>query len=116
MKIQKWVVSCIAVLALVVAGCNKGDSVDTSGVEKAFASSPPDVKSSADAIVASVKSADYSGALAKLKSLPSTLTPEQQQSVKDLMTQIQTKITDAASKAGSDAQKAVGDVQKSLTK
>ncbi len=117
MGITKWVVVMVASLAVVLAGCNKeGGSVDTSGVEKAFSSSPPDVKTSADGIVFSVKNGDYSGAMAKIKSLPSTLTPEQQQSIKDLLMQLQTKVTDAASKASSDAQKAVGDVQKSLTK
>ena len=118
MKFTNWIVTVFAIGSLMVAGCKKEGSVDTSGFEKAFASAEPASKSTADTAASSAKSGDYAGALTQLQKLSAAakLTPEQQQAIKDLMAQLQSKATDAASQAGKDAQKAVGDMQKSLPK
>ena len=118
MKLGKWVLTVIAATALLITGCKKEGSVDTSGFEKSFASADTSSKSTADSAASSAKSGDYAGALTQLQKLSAAakLTPEQQQAVKDLMAQLQSKVSDAASQAGKDAQKAVGDVQKSLPK
>ena len=120
----KWVIapalSALAVCALlfVLAGCSKGGGVDTSGLEKSFQAVEPTLKASADKAVAAVKSADYSGALAELKNLANNakLTPEQQQTVKDVMAQVEKAVSDVAAKATGDATKAADDLKKSLPK
>ena len=111
----------MAVMAatLALAGCSsKSSSVDTSKMETSFKSAEPATQSQADKAVATVKSADYAGALTQLQSLASNakLTPEQKQSLQDVMTQVQQAITDAASKAAGEAGKAATDLQKALKK
>lgn len=103
---------------LAVVGCKKGGSVDTSNLEKSFASAEATAKSSADKAVAAIKSADYAGALAELKTLgeKARLTPEQQQAIKDVVAQLQQLVADTANKAAGDANKAADDLQKSLKK
>ncbi len=120
----KWIVGpAVAAFALlaalfVLAGCSKQGSVDTSAMENSFKTAEPTLRTSADKVVAAVKSADYAGAMAELKTLAGNakLTPEQQQSLKDLMAQVQKAITDAAAKATGDATKAADDLKKSLPK
>lgn len=119
MNVTKWLVLAIAASALTFAGCNKGQAnVDTATVEKSFASAEPSAKTSADKAVSAIKAGDYTSALGELKTLASNakLTPEQQQSVKDVMAQVQKAITDMAAKAQGDAGKAVDNLQKSLPK
>jgi 23S rRNA G2445 N2-methylase RlmL len=105
-------------VTLAMAGCGKQGGIDTGSLEKSFKSAEGAVQSSADKAVAAVKSADYSGALAELKSLASNakLTPEQQQTIKDVMAQVEKAISDAASKAAGEANKAMKDVPKALPK
>jgi len=120
----KWIVGpAVAAFALcaalfVLAGCSKQGSVDTSAMENSFKTAEPTLRTSADKVVAAVKSADYAGAMAELKTLAGNakLTPEQQQSLKDLMAQVQKAITDAAAKATGDATKAADDLKQSLPK
>jgi hypothetical protein len=112
MNSHKWTkLGLVVAVTFFLAACSKQSSVDTAPVENAFKSADSTVKSSADKVVAAVKSADYAGALVELKSLAgkARLTPEQQQSLKDLMSQVEKAVTDAASKA-------VDDVKKSLPK
>lgn len=120
-----WMVAMVAALAVV--GCKKDESgtvsVDTAALESSFASAEAATKSAVDTAVAAIKSADYSGALAELKSLgeKAKLTPEQQQAIKDIMAKLEQAIAgvakqagEAATKAADDAGKAAGDLQKSL--
>lgn len=108
----------VMVAALAIVGCKKEGSVDTSNMEKSSVSADAAEKSSAEKAVAAIKSADYSGALAELKTLreKAKLTPEQQQAVKDIMAQLQQLVADTANKAASNASKAAEDLQKSLKK
>jgi hypothetical protein len=105
-------IAAIAV-GLLVAGCNKDGSVDTSKVESTFASADATAKSEVDKIVTSLKSADYAAALEPLKKLAADvrLTPEQQQSLKDLLAQVQAKISEAAAAAAAQATDAMKKVQ-----
>ena len=118
MKPISWILTAMAATVLLSSGCGSKNSVDTAPLEKSFASAEPASKSAADKAVSAIKSADYSGAMSQLKSLASQakLTPEQQQAIKDTLSQIQKQITDAAAKIGSEGQKAASDLQKSVTK
>lgn len=123
----------VATVVLAFTGCKQDGSLDTAKVTSAFSSAEGSLKSEADAAVAAVKSGDYSGALTKLQALAANvkLTPEQQQSIKDLLAQVQTKVTGAAQdavksasdavksageKTGDAANKAATDLQKSINK
>jgi outer membrane protein assembly factor BamD (BamD/ComL family) len=118
MKFTGWILIVMAATALVLSGCNKKSSVDTAPLEKSFASAEPANKSTADQAASDIKAGDYAGAMAKLQKLAAQakLTPEQQQAVKDVLAQIQKQLSDVATQAGKDAQKAAGDLQKSLPK
>lgn len=127
MKMYRLMMLLVAVAVLAVTGCKQsgGGSVDTASLESSFASADAAAKSGVDKAVAAIKSADYAGALAELKSLGDKvkLTLEQERAVKDVMAQLEKMIAsltqqagEAASKAADDAGKAVGDLQKSLKK
>ena len=118
MRITGWILGAMAAASLLLVGCSKKGNVDTSPIEKSFASAEPSIKTASEKAVSAVKAADYSGALAELQKLGSQpkLTPEQQQAVKDVLGQIQKQISDMAGKAGKEAEKAAGDLQKSLPK
>jgi len=106
------------VIAITLAvGCSK-EGVDTAGVEKAFSSADAGLKSSADKVIAAVKSGDYAGATAELKKLAAEvkLTPEQKQSLQDLLAQVQSKVTDVAKDAAGSAEKAVKDAGDAASK
>ena len=103
---------------LVFAGCGKKEGLDTSKVEKSFSAAEPAAKAEVEKIVAAVKSSDYAGAVASLQKLASNakITPDQKQTLNDLLAQVQTALGDAAKKAAGEATKAVDNLQKSLTK
>jgi len=103
--------------AFALVGCQKS-SVDTSGLESSFESAEPVAQTSVEKAVSAIKSGDYAGAMAELKSLAEKvkLTPEQQQAINDLIAQLQQKVTDTAKQVGDEANKAVDDLQKSLQK
>ena len=107
MKTYRWVLTAIAAASLALVGCKKENNVDTAQLEASFKTAEPENKNSADKIVTSIKSSDYSGALAELKTLGSKakLTPEQQQAIKDNVSQVETAVKDAASKVADDAKK-----------
>ena len=105
--------------ALVLTGCSKsGGSVDTSSIEKSFASADATLKSAADKAVAAIKGADYSSATAELQKLVGNvkLTDEQKKAVTDVLAQVQKAVANLGTKAAGDANKALGDAQKSLGK
>jgi len=131
MKIQTAILTVIAAAAFVVAGCSKQSmepavdnakaalaSVDTSGLEKAFASADAGTKAALEPVITAVKNADYAGAVTQLKSLGEKfkLTDDQQAAVKDLIAKAQTAISDLAAKATGDATKAAADMTKALGK
>ena len=106
----------IVVVSLTLIACSKKSSVDTTAFENAFQSVEPAIQTTVDKVVASIKSADYSDAVTQLQSLAkeAKLTDAQQQAIKDLIGQVQQAIANTASQAASDANKAAGDLQKSL--
>lgn len=108
----------LVALIVAVAGCSKKSGVNTSGLEKSFQSADPKAQTVVNQAVDSIKKADYSGALASLQKAASQakLTPEQQQAIQDVIQQVQKALADAAGKATEGANKALGDVQKSLPK
>jgi hypothetical protein len=119
MKIHQLMLVTIMAAAFALAGCKKsGGSVDTAKLESSFKSAEPATQSSVDKAVSAIKSADYAGALAELKSVAekAKLTPEQEQAIKDVIAQVQQALADTAKKVGEDASKAVGDLQNSLKK
>jgi hypothetical protein len=111
MKTTKWIHSAIMALTLAMSGCNKHGGVDTALFEKSFKTAEATAQTSADKVVTAIKSADYSGALAELKTLANNakLSTEQQQAIKDVMAQVEKAIADAASKATGEAGKAMKD-------
>ena len=118
MKTMNWPLAALAIMMLIASGCSKKSNVDTAPIENSFSTADPTIKSLSDQTVSAIKSADYSGAMADLQKLAaqSKLTPEQRQAVKDVLAQVQNQLSDSAAKAGKDAQKAAGDLQKSLPK
>jgi hypothetical protein len=125
MKTSGWILTAVMAATLAMAGCTKQGTVDTAAFEQSFKSAEAVLQTSADKVATAVKAGDYSGALAELKTLASNakLTPEQQQSVKDMMAQVEKLIADlagkaaeAAGKAADDASKAVKDIPKTLPK
>jgi hypothetical protein len=122
MKTSRWIHTAIhtaiMTVTLAMAGCGKQSSVDTASLEKSFKSAEAAVQTSADKAVAAIKSADYSGAMVELKSLASNakLTPEQQQSIKDVMAQVEKLMADTANKAAGEAGQAMKDLPKTLPK
>jgi hypothetical protein len=118
MKTTRWIHSAIMALTLAMSGCNKQGGVDTALFERSFKSAEATVQTSAGKVVTAIKSADYSGALAELKTLASNakLTPEQQQAIKDVTVQVEKLIADVASKAAGEAGQALKDMPKALPK
>ena len=118
MKSVMLILITLTAAALALTGCGKKSSVDTAPLERSFASAEPATKTSVDQAVSDIKASDYSAAMARLQKLPaqSKMTPEQRQAVQDVLAQVQKQLSDAATKAGQDAQKTVGDLQKSLPK
>lgn len=118
MKTYLLVFASLFTAMFVFSGCNKSGSIDTTALENSFQSAESTTKASADKAIAALKAQDYSGALSELKTLASNakLTPEQQQSIKDVMAKVQQSIADVASKAGAEATKGVDDLKKSISK
>lgn len=119
MKTNTWIAMTLIAGALILAGCSKsGSSVDTSPIEKSFASADATLKSAADKAVAAIKGADYSSATVELQKLASNvkLTDQQKKAINDVLADVQKAIANAGAKAAGDANKALGDAQKSLGK
>jgi hypothetical protein len=95
---MKTLVTALAVTAGIAlfgfAGCSGGGgSIDTSKVQSAFQNAPTVDKTEVQNALSELKAKDYTGALASLKKVATSanLTPEQKDSVKDLVNQVQTK-------------------------
>jgi hypothetical protein len=117
MKLPSWLATLAFAAVLALTGCAKKEgTVDTSNLEKAFASADAGAKDAINQVVAAVRNSDYAGALAKLQDLSSKikLTPEQEQAVKSLMEKIKAAVAGAAANAAEGANKAVGDLQKAI--
>lgn len=116
MKRTMWLITMMLAAAIAVVGCGKKEGVDTAKVESSFATAEPATKSDVDKAVDSAKAGKYAEALASLQKVAAKakLTPDQQQAINDLISQVQQQLTASANKAAGDAQKAVGDLQKSL--
>lgn len=108
----------LAATALVLAGCSKSSTIDTTPLQNSFKSAPAAAQTSADKVVAAVKAKDYPGALTELQTLATNakLTPEQQQAVKDVMAQVQKTVSESVSKVKAETTKAVEDVKPTLPK
>jgi len=117
MKINQLLLLTLVAATLALVGCQKS-GVDTASLESSFESAEPAAQSSVDKAVASIKSGDYAGAIAELKSVAEKvkLTPEQEQAIRDVVAQLQQLLADTAKQAGDKAGEAVGDLQKSLKK
>ena len=111
MKRYAWLLSGLMVVTLLSAGCAKKSSVDTGKLESSFQSAEPANKSAADNAVTAIKAGNYQQALADLQQLAkkAKLTTEQQQAIKDVIAQVQKQVSEMANKAA-------GDLQKSLPK
>jgi hypothetical protein len=115
--------------AFALTGCSKAPSgepvIDTSKVQAAFSAASAVDKADVETAIAAVKAGDYASAVDSLKQAASSanLTPEQKQSLQDLLAQAQARLGaaateavdkaktaagDAAAKAKADAEKAVG--------
>jgi hypothetical protein len=115
--------------ASALTGCSKTNSgattIDTAKVQSAFSTASAVDKDEIETAIAAVKAGDYASAVDSLKQAASSvnLTPEQKQSLQDLLAQAQAKLGaaateavdkaktaagDAAAKAKADAEKAVG--------
>ena len=113
-----------------LTGCSKtesgGATIDTAKVQSAFASASAVDKAEVEKAITAIKSGDYAAAVTSLKQAAASvnLTPEQQQSLKDLLAQAQAKLgaaageaVDKAKDAAADAAtKATGDLQKPAAK
>jgi outer membrane protein assembly factor BamD (BamD/ComL family) len=99
------------VVTLLSAGCAKKSSVDTGKLESSFQSAEPANKGAADNAMAAIKAGNYQQALTDLQQLAkkAKLTPEQRQAIKDVIAQVQKQASELANKA-------TGDLQKSLPK
>jgi hypothetical protein len=95
-----------------LTGCSKSDggpAIDTAKVESAFAAVKQADKAELQNALTAIKAGNYKDALTSLQKAAAgvKLTPEQQQSLKDLMAQVQAKLSGAAKEAVDSATKAV---------
>ena len=106
----------LAVLGL--TGCSKsesgGVSIDTAKVQSAFESASAVDKAEVEKAIAAVKSGDFASAVTSLKQAAASvnITPEQKQSVQDLLAQVQAKLGAAATEAADKVKDAAGDAAK----
>lgn len=119
MKIQYLILTLIAAAAFALTGCKKDGtvSVDTAKLTAAFQAAEADAKSAVETVATAVKSGDYAGAITQLKALGEKykLTPEQQQTVNDLIAQVQKAIETSAGKVAEEAGKAADAAGKAAT-
>ena len=114
MKYCTWLITLLAAVTVMLAGCSKKTGVDTAKLQSAFKTTDATTSSSISKAVVAIESEDYSGAMSELKKIAANakLTPEQQQAVKDTIDQITKMLGDKAKEAVG----AAGDLQKNLPK
>lgn len=106
--------SILVVAAIAMIGCGKSAA---DRVQSSFASAEPAVKESANKAATAAQAGNFGEAMGHLQTLVSKAnTPEQQQAVKDLLTEVGEKLKAEAGKAVEGAQKALGDLGKTLKK
>jgi len=114
--IRNYLILMAAVMGLVLTGCSGKNEVDTSAMEKSMAGADPAVQGDLNKSLAAIKSEDYSGAMASLSSLAAQakLTPEQKQTVDDVIAQVKKQLEMAAAKVAEEGSKAVEDGKKAV--
>ena len=97
MKKLAWL--CLA--AVLLAGCSRYHGINTGNLSSSFKLSEPSLKTEADAAIKAIRDNKLPDALAELQKLAkrAKLSAEQQQAVKDVIVQIQTKMEADAKKA-----------------
>lgn len=101
--------------ASALTGCSKSNSgtttIDTAKVQSAFSTARAADKDDVETAIAAIKAGDYASAVDALKQAASSvnLTPEQKQSLQDLLAQAQAKLGGAATEAVDKAKTAAGD-------
>lgn len=118
MKLLKLLGIPFLAAGLLIAGCDSGDTIDTSKLERSFSNAQPASKSAIDELKAAVAARDYAKAGAALQKLgaSASLTTDQKQAIADVSAQVKAKVTEQAQSAAKEGQKAVDDMQKRLTK
>ncbi len=117
-------ITMVAGLALVgLTGCKKSEApetqtVDTTQVEAAFASSSGGEKTQVDKAVAAIKAGDYPTAITSLKAVMASakITPEQQDVLNGVVKRLEAKINEALGDAGKAAEKAGNDLKNAIPK
>jgi hypothetical protein len=118
MKTFHWILAGAVIATFAIVGCSKQGGVDTAPLENNFKAAEAAAQSSANKAVSAIKAGDYSGAMTELKTLAGNakLTAEQQQAVKDVVSQVEKAVVGMADKAKESATKAADDLKKSLPK
>lgn len=90
-------------------GCKPEGGLDTAKVQSAFQTAEADDKAEVDKAISSIKSGDYTGALASLQKASANLklTEEQKSALADLINQVKAKVGETAQKVAEDTSQAV---------
>ena len=105
-----------------LAACDEPAKVETSKLEKSFATAPPASKSAMEDLKTAVAAGDYAKAAAALEKLASNanLTAEQKKAIEDAAVQMKDALVQTAKGVAKDAmkegEKALEDVRKQLTR
>jgi hypothetical protein len=93
----------IGLVAVLVIGCSRHHGIDTGQLSSNFKVAEPALKAEADTAIQAIRDNKLPDALTELQKLAkrAKLSAEQQQAVKDTITQIQTKMKADAKKAES---------------
>jgi tRNA C32,U32 (ribose-2'-O)-methylase TrmJ len=91
-----------------LAGCGK-KGVNTSNLQSSFKSADAATQGDVDKVISAIKAGNYPEAMTDLQRLAAKakLTAEQQQAIKDVMTQVQQQMTEAANKAAGELKKSL---------
>lgn len=96
---KKFVWVCLA--GVLAVSCSRHHGIDTGNLSSCFKRAEPTLKTEADTIIKAIRDDKLPDALTELQKLAkrAKLSAEQQQAVKDLISQIQTKMEADAKKA-----------------
>ncbi len=117
MKSSSFFLVLVVALVFFLVGCSKR-GVDTSKLEKSFASATVAQKGLVKNITATTKAKNYSGAILEMQKLAASgkLTPAQQLALEEVRGQIYTQIVEASKQASRNAEKSMKEIKKSLPK